>query len=104
MEYCDMGNLFSLQSKTSSKVFSIEEALNIFNQILRGVEVIHRNKIVHRDLKLENIFVKKTEKNGLVCKIGDFGLARFLEVAANSNCGTQNYMAPEILKCIPYGQ
>lgn len=71
--------------------------MSIFNQLVRGVEVIHLNKIVHRDIKLENIFVRKTEKNGLVCKIGDFGLARFLEATANSNCGTQNYMAPEIL-------
>ena len=78
MEYCDMGNLFSIQSKMSTKVFGIEEAMNIFNQILRGVDLIHRSKIVHRDLKLENIFVKKTEKQGLVCKIGDFGLARFV--------------------------
>lgn len=52
MEYCDMGNLYSMQSKLTNKVFSFEEALNIFNQVLRGVEVIHRNKIVHRDLKL----------------------------------------------------
>ena len=73
-----MGNLFSLQSKMSSKVFSFDEAINIFNQILRGVDVIHKNKIVHRDLKLENIFVRKTDKNGLLCKIGDFGLARFV--------------------------
>ena len=52
MEYCDMGNLYSMQSKLTNKVFSFEEALNIFNHVLRGVEVIHRNKIVHRDLKL----------------------------------------------------
>jgi serine/threonine protein kinase len=94
MEYCDMGNLYTIQSKLTNKVFSLEEALNIFSQVLRGVEIIHKNKIVHRDLKLENIFVKKTDKSALVCKIGDFGLARFLEVQANSNCGTQNYMAP----------
>ena len=104
MEYCDMGNLYNIQSKMTSRVYGIDEAINIFNQILKGVEVIHQNKIVHRDLKLENIFVKKTEKQGLVCKIGDFGLARFLDLNANSNCGTQNYMAPEILRSIPYGQ
>ena len=94
MEYCDMGNLLTLQNKLANKVFPSEEAINIFNQILRGVDVIHKHKIVHRDLKLENIFVRKQEKQGLVCKIGDFGLARFLEITANSNCGTQNYMAP----------
>jgi polo-like kinase 1 len=104
MEYCDMGNLYSIQSKLPSRVFPPEEALSIISQILKGVDVIHRSKIVHRDLKLENIFVKKTEKHGLVCKIGDFGLARFVEMTANSNCGTQNYMAPEILKSVPYGQ
>ena len=98
-----MGNLYSIQSKTTSRVFGVDEAIHIFGQLLRGVEVIHRNKIVHRDLKLQNIFIKKTEKNGLLCKIGDFGLARFVDMAANSNCGTQNYMAPEILKTVPYG-
>ena len=94
MEYCDMGNLLTLQNKLTNKVFAPEEAFNIFNQILRGVDIIHKHKIVHRDLKLENIFVRKQDKQGLVCKIGDFGLARFLEITANSNCGTQNYMAP----------
>jgi serine/threonine protein kinase len=94
MEYCDMGNLYNIQSKLNNKVFPIDEALNIFNQILKGVEIMHRQKIVHRDLKLENIFVRKTEKSALLCKIGDFGLARFLEATAHSNCGTQNYMAP----------
>lgn len=48
--------------------------------------------------------MRKAEKNGLICKIGDFGLARFVEMTANSNCGTQNYMAPEILKNVPYDQ
>ena len=94
MEYCDIGNLLTFQSKLSNKVFSLEEALGIFGQIIRGVEAIHRQKIIHRDLKLENIFIRKAEKGSLVCKIGDFGLARFLEMTANSNCGTQNYMAP----------
>jgi len=47
-----MGNLYAIQSKMSSKVFGVDEAINIFNQIIKGVSVIHRNKIVHRDLKL----------------------------------------------------
>ena len=104
MEYCDLGNLYTIQSKLPAKAFTLDEATGIFNQVLRGVEVIHKNQIVHRDIKLENIFVRKNEKGGLLCKIGDFGLARFVEMTANSNCGTQNYMAPEILRSTPYGQ
>lgn len=93
-----MGSLYAIQSKLPNKVFELDEAVSIFNQILKGVEVIHKHKIVHRDIKLENIFVRRVDKSSLVCKIGDFGLARFIEVVANSNCGTQNYMAPEILE------
>lgn len=52
MEYCDMGNLFTIQNKNTSRVFTLEEALNIFNQIIKGVDAIHKSKIVHRDLKL----------------------------------------------------
>lgn len=37
LEYCDMGDLHSIQGKMASKVFSIDEALNIFSQILKGV-------------------------------------------------------------------
>jgi serine/threonine protein kinase len=95
MEYLPGGELLSLLKAKSR--FTEGEARRIFGQIVAAVAYCHRENIIHRDLKLENIFVKKTDKSALVCKIGDFGLARFLEVQANSNCGTQNYMAPEIL-------
>lgn len=85
-----MGNLLNFQTKLNNKVFTKEESINIFNQILRGVEFIHKNNIIHRDLKMENIFLKKNQKHGnYVCKIGDFGLARDLEGGtAITNCGT----------------
>lgn len=97
MEYCDMGNVYNFQSKQANKVFNLEEATHIFAQILQGVEFVHANNIIHRDIKLENIFLKKNAKNNdYMCKIGDFGLAREIlnEETAVTSCSTENYMAP----------
>ena len=70
------------------------------------MEFIHGKGIIHRDLKLENIFLRRVGKGRYVCKIGDFGLARPIdgEETAFTNCGTESYMAPEILKGRPYGK
>jgi polo-like kinase 1 len=58
-----------------------------------GIKDIHENKVIHRDLKLGNLFL--TEK--LDVKIGDFGLAARLSYDAERRktmCGTPNYIAP----------
>lgn len=96
MEYCDVGNLYNLQSKLPNRAFCLQEGIDIFRQILEGVEFIHNKGIIHRDLKLENIFLKKLGKGRYICKIGDFGLARPIdnEETAITNCGTEIYMAP----------
>lgn len=65
-------------------------------QIIAGLKYIHANRVVHRDLKLRNLFL--TDKMEL--KIGDFGLAARLKHAGEKRrtvCGTPNYMAPEII-------
>ncbi|XP_043798427.1 serine/threonine-protein kinase polo isoform X2 [Apis laboriosa] len=65
-------------------------------QILDGVNYLHQNKIIHRDLKLGNLFLS----DDLQVKIGDFGLATRLEHEGERKktvCGTPNYIAPEIL-------
>lgn len=73
---------------------------------MAGLEYVHQNNIIHRDIKLENIFLKKISNNSYICKIGDFGLARPIgnEENAGTNCGTEIYMAPEILSGKPYGK
>lgn len=61
--------------------------------ILNGVNYIHSKHIIHRDLKLGNIFVD----DKLNIKIGDFGLATKLEFRKENKrtvCGTPNYIAP----------
>ena len=65
-------------------------------QILAGIQNMHNNSIIHRDLKLGNVFLDKHMK----VKIGDFGLAALLkypEERKKTVCGTPNYIAPEIL-------
>ena len=66
-------------------------------QIIRALRYLHNHKIIHRDLKLGNLFL--TSK--LELKLGDFGLAAKLEYDGQRRktvCGTPNYVAPEILE------
>lgn len=76
MEYCDMGNLLNYQSKLPNKIFNLYEATKIMTEILDGIETVHKKSIIHRDIKLENIFLKKNKMGGFNCKIGDFGFAK----------------------------
>merc|ERR1712223_1579711 len=63
-------------------------------------------KIIHRDIKLENIFLSRKDltitnpdNEDIIFKYGDFGFARFVEAneVGASRCGTPRYLAPEIL-------
>ena len=95
MEYCEYGNLYSYQYGMSDKVFKYNETIKIFMQILKGLKAIHQENIIHRDLKCENILLKKMPKQQTyTCKIGDFGFAKELSETAKSHCGTPNFMAP----------
>lgn len=73
-----------------------EEARFYMVQILAGTKHMHNNHVIHRDLKLGNIFLD----GNMNTKIGDFGLAALLkdpEERKKTMCGTPNYIAPEIL-------
>lgn len=66
-------------------------------QIISGVRYLHRHKVIHRDLKLGNLFLS----DKMEIKLGDFGLATKLEYEGEKKrtiCGTPNYIAPEILE------
>lgn len=66
------------------------------HQIIDGVSYLHDQNIIHRDLKLGNLFLN----DQLIVKIGDFGLAAKIEYPGERKktlCGTPNYIAPEIL-------
>jgi serine/threonine protein kinase len=66
------------------------------SQLLAGIEFMHSQHVVHRDLKLANLFLS----TGLKLKIADFGYAIALCAPGQrrySLCGTPNYISPEIL-------
>lgn len=66
-------------------------------QITKALKYIHNHKIIHRDLKLGNLFMN----HKLELKLGDFGLAAKIEYEGQRRktvCGTPNYIAPEILE------
>ena len=57
-EYCDKGDLGALVKETLKKGGKLteENILHIFTQILLGVHFLHKNNIMHRDLKPGNVF------------------------------------------------
>jgi len=75
---------------------SEEECMKILIDVLEGLSYLHANKIIHRDLKLENFLIGKDGK----VKIADFGLSAKLGYDDEKKftlCGTPNYLSPEIL-------
>ncbi|KAF6100362.1 NIMA related kinase 11 [Phyllostomus discolor] len=102
-EYCEGRDLdCKIQEyKEAGKTFSEDQIIEWFIQLLLGVDYMHERKILHRDLKSKNIFLK----NNLL-KIGDFGVSRLLMGScdlATTLTGTPHYMSPEALKHQGYG-
>jgi len=92
MDYIDGSDLEEIMK---SKIFSVDESIEIFQSLLNGISAIHEKKIIHRDLKPANIYLLK---NGDV-KILDFGLSKLIDFTSITNTGDQLgtplYMSPE---------
>ena len=101
MDYADGGDLAARIKGQRSRNFSEEQILDWFTQIWLGLKHIHDRKILHRDLKAQNIFLMKS---GMV-KIGDLGIARILSKTnewVKTMVGTPYYLSPEIVQNKPY--
>ena len=66
-EYCDRGTLKELLDYSITGALDKEDALRYFYQIVKGVCILHSKEVMHRDLNMENIFLR-----GERCFIGDF--------------------------------
>lgn len=94
LELCARRSLMELHKRRRS--VTEPEARYFTHQVCLAVDYLHEQKVIHRDLKLGNLFLNAE----LQVKIGDFGLATTVDMEGERKktlCGTPNYIAPEVL-------
>ncbi|XP_072026861.1 uncharacterized protein [Amphiura filiformis] len=97
MEYASGGELYDY---INSDKLTAEEARRFFQQVASAVHYCHKNNIVHRDLKLENLLLDENHN----VKIADFGLSSVFDHnnLLYTYCGSPLYASPEIVNGLPY--
>lgn len=112
LEYCDQGDVYAMLKNNRDKITD-EFVYEFTKQTSDGLAYIHNNQIIHRDIKLQNILIKKSDDK-YKFKISDFGFSCYdmsvLKKESNEYnfdemlckkyyklCGTPYFMAPEII-------
>lgn len=98
LEYVDGGQLLDYIIQHGR--LKEKQARKFSRQIISALDYCHRNSIVHRDLKIENILITKSEQ----IKIIDFGLSNLYSPTQQLDtfCGSLYFAAPELLKAKEY--
>jgi len=89
----------------SKNSYSEKETRDVCRVLFETIQFIHEKKIAHRDLKPENLLLKHEDDDSDL-KIADFGFAKYMPESSylTTQCGTPEYVAPEIITGIPYNQ
>ncbi|XP_073132066.1 serine/threonine-protein kinase Nek6-like [Henckelia pumila] len=100
-DYCEVGNISEKIRKARGAYFPEEKLCKWLTQMLLAIDHLHSHRVLHRNLKLSNIFI--TKENDI--RLGDFGLGKLLdeEGLASTVVGKPNYMCPELTDNMPYG-
>lgn len=101
MDYADGGDVHMTLKKQNGALMSEEIIIEWFVQTCFALKHVHDRKVLHRDLKTQNIFLMATGQ----IKLGDFGIARVLDATkdyAKTMVGTPYYLSPEIIEDKPY--
>jgi len=97
-EYASTGEVFDFLIENGK--LSEPEAARKFSQMLKAINHCHRNKVVHRDLKAENLLL---DHKGNI-KLADFGFSNYFNPGDTlaTWCGSPPYAAPELFEGKPY--
>ena len=108
MEFLRGGELDDLWKDQPKRRFSERKAYSLFVQLLNAIDYCHSSKIIHRDMKYQNVMVAeqpqylpngKLDISSVELKVVDFGI--FGSIAGfrmeNINCGSLKFMAPELV-------
>ncbi|XVE55171.1 hypothetical protein DITRI_Ditri03aG0138400 [Diplodiscus trichospermus] len=100
-EYMPRGSLYDYLHKNHN-VLKLSQLLKFAIDVCKGMEYLHQNDIIHRDLKTANLLMDTDN----VVKVADFGVARFLNQGGvmTAETGTYRWMAPEVINHQPYDQ
>ncbi|CAH8439524.1 unnamed protein product [Schistosoma guineensis] len=98
MEYCGAGSVADLIKSTRTKSLKEDWIAYICREILRGLMHLHANRVIHRDIKGQNVLLTDNAEVKLV----DFGVSAQLDKTfgkRNTFIGTPYWMAPEVIHC-----
>lgn len=96
-EYCQDGRVIDVKLHEQVEPLDEETARDYLVQIMLGIEYLHHNDIVHRDIKPDNILLQDNRK---LCKIVDFGVSEMFtkpgDDTLNKSAGSPAFMSPEL--------
>ncbi|KAK9666747.1 hypothetical protein RND81_14G208100 [Saponaria officinalis] len=98
-EFMSGGSIYDYLHKHKG-TFKLPSVLKVAIDVSKGMNYLHQNNIIHRDLKAANLLMDENE----VVKVGDFGVARVKAQSGvmTAETGTYRWMAPEVIEHKPY--